>query len=59
VREEIIRDGLKEEKNVEKIRKIHLQVQKALNKSQEKYKAIHDQHRIERTFKVGDRVWLH
>ena len=23
------------------------------------YKAIHDQHRVEKTFKVGDRVWLY
>jgi hypothetical protein len=29
-----------------------------LKKSQEKYKARHDQHRTERTFRVGDRVWL-
>ena len=35
-----------------------MQVQETLNKSQEKYKARHDQHITERTFRVGDRVWL-
>jgi hypothetical protein len=35
-----------------------LQVQETLKKSQERYKARHDQHRTEKTFKVGDRVWL-
>jgi hypothetical protein len=49
---------LKEEKFVENIRQIHLQVQEMLKKSQEKYKARHDQHRTEKSFKVGDRVWL-
>lgn len=29
-----------------------------LNKSREKYKARHDQHRIDKSFKVGDTVWL-
>ena len=27
-------------------------------KAHEKYKEIHDQHDVEKTFKVGDRVWL-
>jgi hypothetical protein len=35
-----------------------LQVQETLKKSQEKYKARHDQHITKRTFGVGDRVWL-
>jgi hypothetical protein len=58
VREDLIGDALKEEKCVEKIREIHLQVHETLNKSQEKYKARHYQHRTEKTFKVGDKVWL-
>ena len=29
-----------------------------MQKSQEKYKAKHGQHKIDKLFKVGDRVWL-
>jgi hypothetical protein len=50
---------LKGEKIVKNIRQIHLQVHETLNKSQEKYKVRHDQHIIEKAFKVGDRAWLH
>ena len=38
---------------------IHFHVHETLKKSQEKYNEMHDQHRVEKTFKVGDRVWLH
>jgi len=48
----------KEEKFVENIKWIYLQVQETLNKSQEKFNARDDQHIIERTFRVGDRVGL-
>jgi hypothetical protein len=58
VREDLTGDALRAEKFIEKIRQIHLQVQETLQKSQEKYKARHDQHRTEKSFKVGDRVWL-
>ena len=58
MRKDLIGDALKEETNVEKIRNIHLKVREALKKSQEKYKARHDQHKTERTFRLGDRVWL-
>jgi hypothetical protein len=58
VREDLTEDALKEEKNVEKINQIHLQVHETLKKSQEKYKARHDQHKIKRKFRVGDIVWL-
>jgi hypothetical protein len=58
VRENLTGDALKAKKYVEKIRKIYFQVQETLNKSQENCKARHDQHIIERTFRVGDRVWL-
>jgi hypothetical protein len=44
---------------VENIKKFHFQVQETVKKSHEKYKARHEQHRTERTFRVGDRVWLH
>ena len=44
---------------IDKIKKIHLQVQEAVNNSQEKKKERHDQQRVEKTFKVGDRVWFH
>ena len=37
---------------------MHLQVQEALRKSQKNYKVRHYQHRVEKTFKVGGRVWL-
>jgi hypothetical protein len=57
-REDITGEALRVEKFVGNIRKIHLQVQEMLKKSQEKYKAKHDQHRTERSFKVEDRVWL-
>ena len=49
---------MRAENFIEKIRHIHLQVQETLQKSQVKYKARHDEHIIEKTFKVGDRVWL-
>jgi hypothetical protein len=58
VREDLTRDALRAEKFVEKIRQINLQVQEMLKKSQEKYKARHDQHRTKKSFKVGDKVWL-
>ena len=38
---------------------IYLQVQKALKKSQERYKVEHDKHTVEKTFKMGDKVWLY
>ena len=40
-------------------REIHLQVHEELKKALEKYKVRHDQHMVEKTFKVGDRVWSH
>jgi hypothetical protein len=58
VREDLTGDALRAEFFIEKIRKIHIQVQETLQKSQEKYKARHDQHRKEKSFKVGDKVWL-
>lgn len=41
---------------IDEIKYIHLQVQGTLKKSLEKCKARHDQHIIEKTFKLGDQV---
>jgi len=46
-REDLKGDVLRVEKLIEKIEKIHLHVQKTQHKSQEKYKARLDQHKIE------------
>ena len=46
-------------KFLEHIRKVHAEVEDNLKKSQLKYKAIHDRHRVPSTFQVGDLVWLH
>jgi len=58
LREDIIGEVLKAEKFVEKIKHIHLQVHETLKKSLEKYKAIHDQHKNDKSFKVRDVFWL-
>ena len=42
VREYLTGDALMTEKIIDKIRQIHLQVQETLQKSQEKYNAMHD-----------------
>jgi hypothetical protein len=57
-REYTMGEALKEEKFVENIRQVHFLVDETLKKSQEKYKDGHNQHRIEKSFKVGDNVWL-
>ena len=49
---------MRNEKFIEKIRQIHLHVQETLQKLQEKYKARHDHHKTEKSFKLRDRVWL-
>jgi len=52
VREDFQGDSLRTKKIMEKIRQIHIHVRKTLQKSQEKYKARHDQHKTEKSFKV-------
>lgn len=56
-------DGLsdvdKATKFIEQIQEIHQGVQEQLEKSQAKYKARHDKHRMEHSFQVGDQVWRH
>jgi hypothetical protein len=44
---------------IEKIHHIRQQVQDILQKSNDKYKQHHDQHRVSHKFQVGDKVWLH
>jgi hypothetical protein len=44
---------------IEKIQHIHQQVRDILQKSNDKYKQRHDQHRVLHKFQVGDKVWLH
>lgn len=55
---DITRYALRAKNFVEKNRKFHLQVQETLKKSQEEYNVMHDQHIIEKSVSVGDRVWL-
>jgi hypothetical protein len=44
---------------IEQIHHIHQQVQDILQKSNDKYKQRHDQHRVPHKFQVGRKVWLH
>ena len=44
---------------IEKIQEIHQAVQEQLEKIQAKYKARNDKHWMERSFQVGDQVWLY
>ncbi|MCY6488247.1 hypothetical protein, partial [Actinobacillus pleuropneumoniae] len=49
----------KETRFIEQIQEIHQAVQEQPEKSQAKYKARHDKHRMEHSFQVGDQVWLY
>jgi hypothetical protein len=44
---------------IERIQHIRQQVQDILQKSNDKYKQCHDQHRVPHKFQVGDKFWLH
>eukprot|EP00253_Pinus_taeda_P029849 PITA_29849 len=44
---------------IKHIQEIPQAVQEQLEKSQAKYKARHDKHRVEHNFQVGDHVWLY
>ena len=48
----------KAQKFLEKIASIHATVEATLKKSQARYKAKHDKHRVACNFGVGDMVWL-
>ncbi|KAA8538962.1 hypothetical protein F0562_025654 [Nyssa sinensis] len=50
---------LRAQKFVERIRKIHQEVEQQLIRAQQKYKMRHDKHRIQGNFQEGDLVWLH
>ena len=51
-------ERLNAQKFLEKISKIHATVEAQLQKSQARYKAKHDKHRVPCNFSVGDLVWL-
>jgi hypothetical protein len=44
---------------IEWIKNIRKHVQYILQKSNDKYKQRHDQHRVPHKFQVGEKVWLH
>ena len=44
---------------IHRIQTVQQAVQEQLEKSQAKYKARHDKHRVDHQFQVHDRVWLH
>ncbi|KAA8535891.1 hypothetical protein F0562_030894 [Nyssa sinensis] len=52
-------DKLRAQKFVERIRKVHQEVEQQLIRAQQKYKMRHDKHRIQGNFQEGDLVWLH
>ena len=52
-------DRDKAQKFIQRIQVIHQAVQEKLEKSQARYKARHDKHRVDHQFQVGDKVWLH
>ena len=52
-------EELRVQKLIDKIRKIYLKAYETLKKKHKKEKERHDQHMVEKTFKVEDRVWFH
>ncbi|KAA8521664.1 hypothetical protein F0562_012346 [Nyssa sinensis] len=52
-------DKLRAQKFVERIRKVHQEMEQQLIRAQQKYKMRHDKHRIQGNFQEGDLVWLH
>eukprot|EP00253_Pinus_taeda_P031869 PITA_31869 len=44
---------------IERIQRIHQQIQEQLEKSQGKYKERHDKHRVDHKFQEGDEEWLY
>ena len=49
----------KENKFIECIQHILQEVHDILERSNAKYKQRHDQHQVQHSFQVGDKVWLH
>ncbi|CAL2237234.1 unnamed protein product [Prunus armeniaca] len=52
-------EHIRANKFLERVRKIHTEVEAQLKRSQQRYKARHDKHRVPCNFKEGDLVWLH
>ncbi|BFG20045.1 hypothetical protein CerSpe_063190 [Prunus speciosa] len=52
-------EHIRAQKFLEQVRKIHTKVEPQLKRSQQRYKAHHDKHRVPCNFKEGDLVWLH
>ncbi|CAL2259851.1 unnamed protein product [Prunus armeniaca] len=52
-------EHIRAHKFLERVRKIHTEVEAQLKRSQQRYKARHDKHRVPCNFKEGDLVWLH
>ncbi|CAL2244419.1 unnamed protein product [Prunus armeniaca] len=52
-------EHIRAQKFLERVRKIHTEVEAQLKRSQQRYKARHDKHRVPCNFKEGDLVWLH
>ncbi|XP_026416871.1 uncharacterized protein LOC113312321 [Papaver somniferum] len=52
------KEGNRTQKFIERINKIHTLVEAQLQKSQAKYKAKHDKHRVPCNFSTRDLVWL-
>ncbi|KAI5353253.1 hypothetical protein L3X38_006146 [Prunus dulcis] len=50
---------IRAQKFLERVRKIHTEVEAQLKCSQQRYKALHDKHRVPCNFKECDLVWLH
>ena len=59
MREETIQEEMKENNFIKNFIQIHLQEHETSKRSEEKYKVQHDQHIIEKTIKVRDKVQLH
>ena len=53
------KDEYKARRFIQRVQQVHQAVQEQLEKSQAKYKARHDKHRVDHQFQVGDKVWLH
>ncbi|CAL8152322.1 unnamed protein product [Prunus armeniaca] len=47
------------QKFLERVRKIHTEMEAQLKRSQQRYKARHDKHHVPCNFKESDLVWLH
>ncbi|KAM1724678.1 hypothetical protein ACFX11_023101 [Malus domestica] len=51
-------DRLKAQRLLESVSKVHKEVEEQLQKSQQRYRARHDKHRLQHDFNESDMVWL-